>query len=62
MTNAESDLAFCLERVYSGDQSLEAGCVIDALTDLGWRLIRLAEPVVSPEPASTRGLVKRRSA
>lgn len=62
MTNAQRDLAFALERCYSGDQSLEAGCVLDALTDMGWRLVKQAEPVPVPDVASTRRLPRRRSA
>jgi hypothetical protein len=62
MTNAQRDLAHALERCYSGDQSLEAGCVLDALTDMGWRLERMADPVAVPDVASTRGLPRRRTA
>lgn len=37
-SQALRDLQHALERVYSGDQSTEAGCVADALEDLGWAL------------------------
>lgn len=63
MTNAERDMAFALERVFGSEQSLESGCVIDVLQDLGWTLTRAPMPGQYELPyASTRGLGKRASA
>lgn len=61
----QRDMQHALERVYSGDQSIEAGCVLDALADLGW-LLDEAPPVAPGQlelpAASTKPLPKRRSA
>lgn len=59
------DLQHALERIFSGDMAVEAGCLADQLEDLGYDGLRLAraarpEPSLFPE-ASTAGLVKRRS-
>ena len=63
-SQALRDLQFALEKCYSGDQSTEAGCVADALEDLGWALTPAPLRRVAQEPlplASTAGLPKRRS-
>lgn len=59
-TRAERDMECALELVYGGTQAIEAGCVLDHLTDMGWRLVPapIREPL--PEPASTAALPKRR--
>lgn len=65
MTQALRDLQHALERIYSGDQSIEAGCVMDQLTDLGWTLTPLPVERVQQDElplASTRDLGKRRTA
>lgn len=65
MRQSLRDLQHALESVYSGDQSIEAGCVADALEDLGWSLTP-APPLrrVAQEPlplASTAALPKMHS-
>jgi hypothetical protein len=62
MTNAERDLQHALERTFSGDMSVESGCVMDALEDLGWQLTPVPVRGEQPEPASTKPLAKRRTA
>lgn len=50
------DLQTALERVFSGDQRIESGCVADALADLGYdglRLQRLTPPEPSLFPAAS---------
>lgn len=62
MTNAQRDMQTALERTYAGEQSIESGCVMDALADLGWKLAPIAQTRPAqdelPLPASTRGLPK----
>lgn len=52
VTAALRALMQALEQVYAGDQSAEAGCVLDALADLGWGLI--AAPQIAVDQARTR--------
>lgn len=59
------DIQTALERLFSGDMSVEAGCLADQLEDLGYDGLRLRR-LVRPEPslfdeASTSGLPKMRS-
>lgn len=62
MTQAQRDLAHALTIVYGSDQTIEAGCVLDQLEDLGWSLTttRPPRPESSLFPAaSTSRLPKR---
>lgn len=60
------DLQTALERLFSGDMAVEAGCLADQLEDLGYdglRLRRLAPPEPPLFPAaSTSRLPKGRTA
>lgn len=58
MTQRLRDLEHALSKVFSGDMSMEAGCVMDALEDLGWQLTPIAETRVDPPRASTSRLPK----
>ena len=63
-SQALRDLQHALEICYAGDQSIEAGCVADALEDLGWALTPAPLRRVAQEPlplASTAALPKRRT-
>lgn len=60
------DLQHALERVFSGDMRVEAGCLADQLEDLGYVGLTPAPPVrAAQEPlplARTSRLPKRRTA
>lgn len=59
MTQRLRDLEHALSKVFSGDMSVEAGCVMDALTDLGWQLTPIAQTQPAPPAASTQDLPKK---
>lgn len=65
MRRCQRDMQHALEKVYAGDQSIEAGALLDELHDLGW-VMREAPPIAGqmelPSEASTKPLGKRRSA
>lgn len=60
MTRTEvRDIQTALERLFSGDMAVEAGCLADQLEDLGYdglRLCRAArpEPSLFPEAGTSR--------
>lgn len=49
MNAAQRVLRMALEQVYAGDQSAEAGCVLDAITDAGYALVSRPEVAVDTE-------------
>lgn len=60
------DIQTAMERLFSGDMAVEAGCLADQLEDLGYDGLRLRrsarpEPSLFPE-ASTSRLPKGRTA